>query len=406
MRASTDHILTSHAGSLPRPDGLIAAYRARDAGEVGGETRLADALREAVATVVRRQREAGIDVPGDGEFGKPMGQRVNYGSWWRYSWQRLGGIEPGEDSLYEMQPHRSSPGHIVLTSFGDRRDRARFAAAYNDPQSGITTGPRPPAPVCTGPLTYTGADMIRDDIARFKAALTAAGIAEGFMTAVAPASCARIGNRYYRSDEEFLFACAEAMREEYRAIVDAGLILQFDDPCIAEGWDQVNPEPSVAEYQRLATNWIEALNHAIRGLPPDRLRFHLCWGSWHGPHVTDIPLRDIVEIMLKAKVGGYSFEAGNVRHEHEWKVWRDVKLPDDKLILPGVVSHATNVVEHPELVAERILRFANLVGRERVIASTDCGLGGRVHPDIAWAKLEALAQGAALASKQLWGDRV
>ena len=252
------------------------------------------------------------------------------------------------------------------------------------------------------PLTYKGQDAINADIAHLKAALAVAGVEEGFMTAVAPASCARIGNNYYKTDEEFLYACAEAMREEYRAIVDAGIVLQFDDPCVAEGWDQVNPEPTVAEYQKLATTWIEALNHAIKGLPPDRLRFHLCWGSWHGPHTTDIPMRDIVEVMLRANVGAYSFEAGNVRHEHEWKVWRDVKLPDDKIILPGVVSHATNVVEHPELVADRILRFANLVGRERVVASTDCGLGGRVHPQIAWAKLEALAQGAALASKALW----
>ncbi len=402
MRASRDHILTSHAGSLPRPDSLIAAHRAREAGGAEDQQRLEETLRSAVAGVVARQREIGIDIPGDGEFGKPMGQRVNYGSWWRYSWQRLGGIEPGENSLYDMQPRRSSPGHILLTSFGDRRDRTRFASAYNDPDSGITTGPRPPAPVCVAPLTYTGHDAIAADIARFKAGLAASGVEEGFMTAVAPASCARIANSYYKSDEEFLYACADAMREEYRAIVDAGLVLQFDDPCVAEGWDQVNPEPTVEDYCKLATIWIEALNHAIAGLPQDRLRFHLCWGSWHGPHTTDIPMRDIAEVMLRANVGAYSFEAGNVRHEHEWKVWQEVKLPDGKLILPGVVSHATNVVEHPELVAERILRFANLVGRERVIASTDCGLGGRVHPDIAWAKLEALAEGAALASKQLW----
>jgi 5-methyltetrahydropteroyltriglutamate--homocysteine methyltransferase len=396
MRRSTDHILTSHAGSLPRPDNLIAAWAGSD------ETVLAEQLRLAVADVVRHQKELGIDVPGDGEFGKPMAQRVNYGSWWRYSWQRLGGIEPGQDTLYEMQPRRSTPGHIVLTSFGDRRDRQRFAAAYGDPDSGITTGPRPPAPVCVAPISYTGAEAIAEDIARFKAALQAAGVEEGFMTAVAPASCARIGNRYYRSDEEFLYACADAMRAEYKAIVEAGFVLQFDDPCIAEGWDQVNPEPSVAEYQKLASVWIDALNHAIDGLPQDRLRFHLCWGSWHGPHITDIAMRDIVEVMLRAKVGAYSFEAGNVRHEHEWKVWQEVKLPDDKLILPGIVSHATNVVEHPELVADRIQRFADLVGRERVIASTDCGLGGRVHQEIAWAKLEALAQGAALASRRLW----
>ena len=239
-------------------------------------------------------------------------------------------------------------------------------------------------------------------IARFKAALEAAGVEEGFMTAVAPGSASRIGNSYYKTEEELLYACADAMREEYKAILDAGLVLQLDDPCIAENWDQINPAPTAEEYQKFTMVRVEALNHALRGLPQDRIRFHLCWGSWHGPHVTDIPMRDIVDVMLKINVQAYSFEAGNVRHEHEWKVWRDVKLPDDKLILPGVVSHATNVVEHPELVAERIIRFANLVGRERVIASTDCGLGGRIHPQIAWAKLEALAQGAALATRQLW----
>jgi 5-methyltetrahydropteroyltriglutamate--homocysteine methyltransferase len=402
MRASTNRILTSHAGSLPRPDPLLQANRARADGAAipGGEW--AATLRAAVAEVIRRQQEIGIDVPGDGEFGKPMGERVNYGSWWRYSWRRLGGLDLHGPSLYEMAARRSRPGAVVLTSFGDRRDRTRFAAAYNDPESGITTGPRPPAPICVAPITYTGHDAIAADIANFKAALAAAGIAEGFMSAVAPGSAARIGNSYYKTDEELLWACAEAMREEYKAILDAGLVLQLDDPAIAENWDMINPEPTVEEYRKFSMVRVEALNHAIRGLPQDRIRFHLCWGSWHGPHVTDIAMRDIVEVMLAVNAQAYSFEAGNVRHEHEWQVWRDVKLPDGKLILPGVVSHATNVVEHPELVAERIQRFAGLVARERVIASTDCGLGGRIHPQIAWAKLEALAAGAALASRRLW----
>ena len=222
------------------------------------------------------------------------------------------------------------------------------------------------------------------------------------MTAIAPGSAARIANAYYKTEQEFMHACAEAMREEYKAIIDAGLILQLDDPSIADNWDQINPEPTVEEYRRFTMQRVEALNAAIKGLQQDRIRFHLCWGSWHGPHTTDIPMKDIVDVMLAINAGAYSFEAGNVRHEHEYRVWEDVKLPDGRFILPGVVSHATNVVEHPELVAERIVRFANLVGRERVIAATDCGLGGRVHPDIAWAKLEALAQGAVLASKQLW----
>jgi len=397
MRRSSDHILTSHAGSLPRPGALIEAWGKDD------ERALTQTLTSAVLEVVRRQKALGVDVPGDGEYGKSMPHSVNYGAWWRYSFLRLGGLDMGGPGLYELAARRSRPGEVVLTSFGDRRDRMRFAAAYADPQSGITTGPRPANhPVCVGPLTYTGHAAIAADIARFKAALAAAGVEEGFMTAIAPASASRIGNTYYKTEEELLYACAEAMREEYQAILDAGLVLQLDDPAIAENWDQINPEPAVEDYRKFTMVRVEALNHAIRGLPQDRIRFHLCWGSWHGPHTTDIPMRDIVEIMLAIDAQAYSFEAGNVRHEHEWKVWQDVKLPDGKIILPGVVSHATNVVEHPELVAERILRFAKLVGRERVIASTDCGLGGRVHPDIAWAKLEALAQGAALASRQLW----
>jgi 5-methyltetrahydropteroyltriglutamate--homocysteine methyltransferase len=403
MKRSSDHILTSHVGSLPRPDELIAANRAREAGEPIDEAGFQRTLGTAVADVVRRQRALGIDVPNDGEYGKSVAHRVHYGAWWSYAFQRWGGIEFGAPGAYGRTPRRSRPGEIVLTSQDDRRDRQIFAAAYGDPESGVSMGPRPvTGPVCVAPLTYTGQQALAADIANLKAALAAAGVEEGFMTAVAPGSAYRIGNAHYQSDEEFLYACAEVMREEYKAIVEAGLILQLDDPALATSWDMITPEPDLEDYKKFSMLRVEALNHAIRGLPPERIRFHLCWGSWHGPHVTDIPMRDIVELMLAIKVGAYSFEAGNVRHEHEWKVWREVKLPDDKLILPGVVSHATNVVEHPELVAERILRFAELVGRERVIAATDCGLGGRVHPQIAWAKLEALARGAALAGRQLW----
>src|SRR6202034_1958496 len=295
---------------------------------------------------------------------------------------------------------RSKPGQIVLTGMGDRRDRNRFPDIYGDPEGPANTGPRKAHwPVCVGPISYEGQAAIASDIANFKAGLDASGVKEGFMTSVAPASLMRFANNYYKTDEEFLFACADAMREEYKAIIDAGLILQLDDPAIAENWDMVNPEPSVADYRKFTMTLIDALNHALRGLPRDRIRFHLCWGSWHGPHMSDIPMRDIVDCMLAIDAGAYSFEAGNVRHEHEWRVWQDIKLPDGKLILPGVVSHATNVIEHPQLVADRITRLPEIVGRERVIAATDCGLGGRVHPQIAWAKLEALAQGAALASR-------
>jgi 5-methyltetrahydropteroyltriglutamate--homocysteine methyltransferase len=402
MRASSDRILTSHAGSLPRPDDLIEANRLREAGQAD-ETTFQKSLSAAVSEVVRRQASLGIAVPGDGEYGKSMGHKVNYRAWWSYSFQRLGGLKVTGLGLYDFPVRRSSPGHVVLSSFGDRRDRLRFAEAYGDRDSGITTGPRATDwPACVAPLSYTGHAAIAADIANFKTALAANDVAEGFMTSIGPGSASRIGNEHYKSDEEFVFACAEAMREEYKAIVEAGLILQIDDPAIAENFDQINPEPTAEEYRKFTMPRVEALNHALRGLPKDRIRFHLCWGSWHGPHTTDIAMRDIVDVMLKIDAGAYSFEAGNVRHEHEWSVWRDTRLPDDKLILPGVVSHATNVVEHPELVAERIGRFAGLVGRERVIASTDCGLGGRVHPQIAWAKLETLAQGAAIASKQLW----
>jgi len=402
MRTSSDHILTSHVGSLPRPDELIEANRAREAGEAIDDE-AAETLQNAVADVVRRQKGIGIDVPGDGEFGKSVGHRVNYGAWWNYAFHRLGGLELNGPALDSRPPQRSRSGEIVLTSAAHRRDRVRFADAYADRDSGIWMGPRPTSgPVCVGPLTYTGHAAVQADIANFKAALRAAGLEEGFMTSVAPGSAYRIPNEYYKSDEDFLYACADAMREEYKAILDAWLVLQLDDPATATGWDMIDPAPNVADYKKFTMVRIEALNHALRGLPRDRIRFHLCWGSWHGPHTTDIPLRDIVDVMLAVNAGAYSFEAGNVRHEHEWKVWQDVKLPDDKLILPGVVSHATNVVEHPELVADRIARFANLVGKERVIASTDCGLGGRVHPQIALAKLVALVAGAALATRQLW----
>jgi len=401
MRRSTDAILTSHAGSLPRPDDLIEVNRQRELGEVE-EAQFQKKLTQSVNDVVRRQVVAGITVPGDGEYGKSMGSKVNYRAWWSYSFTRLGGLRIEDIDRDTLPVHRSSPGNTILSTFADRRDRDRFKVAYSDPESGITTGPRLNTwPFAVEPVRYTGHAAIAADIANFKAALKANGVSEGFMTSIGPASCARVGNRHYKSDDEFVFACADAMREEYKAIVDAGLVLQIDDPAIAENFDQINPEPTFEEYRKFTEPKIEALNQALKGLPQDRIRFHLCWGSWHGPHMTDIPMKEIVGLMLRIDAGAYSFEAGNVRHEHEWSVWKDTKLPDDKIILPGVVSHATNVVEHPELVAERIGRFARLVGRERVIASSDCGLGGRVHRDIAWAKLETLAQGAAIASKQL-----
>jgi 5-methyltetrahydropteroyltriglutamate--homocysteine methyltransferase len=405
MPERPDRIQTSHVGSLPRPEDLIALNHRRAEPGFADEEGFQRELTGAVADVVRRQRETGIDVVNDGEYGHAMGHRYDYGSWWSYVFQRLGGLEMSEGNRWEvpMAPPRS--GGIVLGSFASRRDRQLFSEAYADPASGASlpdTGQFRRFPVCRGPITYRGQDAVQRDIANLKAALEAAGLTEGYLNAVAPASCARFGNEYYDTDEDLLYACADAMREEYRAIVDAGLILQLDDPAIAENWDGITPEPSVEDYRRFTMVRIEALNHAIRGLPADRIRFHLCWGSWHGPHVTDIPMADIADLMLAVNAGGYAFEAGNVRHEHEWRVWEQLSLPEGKVILPGVVSHATNVVEHPDLVADRIVRFAEAVGRENVIASTDCGLGGRVHPQIAWAKLESLARGAALATQRLW----
>jgi 5-methyltetrahydropteroyltriglutamate--homocysteine methyltransferase len=398
MRNSRERILTSHVGSLPRPDALIAANKRREEGQ-GDEAAFQKLLQAAVIDVVQRQKSAGIDVPNDGEFGKSMGQAVNYRAWLSYAFARLSGLQM--DNPPPAPPRLARQDDLVMVGLEGRRDRAQFTAAYTSPDSGVSMGPGPyTRPVCIGPVRYIGQEAINADIAHLKAALAAAGVAEGFMTAIAPGAVARLGNLHYKTDDEFLFACADAMHEEYKAIVDAGLVLQLDDPGIAENWDAIVPPPSIEAYKRFTMVRVEALNHAIRGLPPDRVRFHLCWGSWHGPHVTDLPMRDIVEVMLQINAGAYSFEAANARHEHEYRVWEEVKLPDDKLILPGIVSHATNVVEHPELVAERILRFAKLVGRERVIAATDCGLGGRIHPDIAWAKLQALAEGAAIASRR------
>ncbi|HZL54925.1 MAG TPA: cobalamin-independent methionine synthase II family protein [Solirubrobacteraceae bacterium] len=398
-------IQTSHAGSLPRPEHLIELNAARASGDGSDDAAYEQELRAAVAAVVARQRDAGITVVNDGEFGHGMGQRYDYGPWWTYVFQRLDGLELVEIGVREAVQTPAAPGaEITLASFADRRDWNLFADAYSDPGAGVAlpeTDFLRRAPVCRGPITYTGQEALARDIADMKAALAGAGLSDGFLNSVAPASCSRFANEHYATDEELLYACADAMREEYVAIVESGLMLQLDDPAIAENWDQIVPEPSVEAYQRFTRTRVEALNHAIRGLPPERIRFHLCWGSWHGPHVTDIPMADIVEVMLEVNAGAYSFEAANARHEHEWKIWEDVKLPEGKVIVPGIVTHSTNVIEHPELVAQRIERFASVVGAERVIASTDCGLGGRVHPQIAWAKLEALGQGAALASKRL-----
>jgi 5-methyltetrahydropteroyltriglutamate--homocysteine methyltransferase len=399
MLRSADRIRTTHAGSLPRTPALLEANRAKGAVPEAEYDRL---LQDSVVDVVRRQRELGIDVVNDGEYGHVMAAEVDYGAWWHYVFARISGLTPGDVDLWEQEPQRSSPGRVVLTSFGDRRDRRLFHEAYTDPSSGITTGKQAPFPKITGKLEYTGHAALEADIRNLKAGLQATGASEGYLAALSPGACARLENTPYADDAEALTARAEVLPEAYRAITDAGLIVQIDDPSIAENWDQVNPEPGVEDYLAFTRKRVEALNYALEGIPEEQVRFHLCWGSWHGPHTTDLGFEHLVELMLSIRAGGYSFEAANARHEHEWKVWQDHELPEGKIIIPGIVSHATNVVEHPELVADRIERFARQVGRENVIASTDCGLGGRIYPQIAAAKLETLARGAELASRRLW----
>ncbi|GAB3605004.1 cobalamin-independent methionine synthase II family protein [Conyzicola nivalis] len=407
MLNSSDRIQTTHAGSLPRTPELIAANEAREFEDDGFTFRRTPEFEEleaaAVADLVARQKAIGITVPGDGEYGKAMSSAVDYGAWWSYSFQRVSGLSLEGSNIFTAPPVRSTPGNVQLTSFTDRRDRNLFPEAYNDPTGGVESGSiATPFPSTTGQLKYVGQEAIANDIANLKNGLEASGLSEGFITALSPGSGSRVINEYYATEEEHIWAWADALREEYTAIIEAGLILQIDDPSIAENWDQINPEPSIEDYRAFTRIRVEALNYALRDLPEDQIRFHLCWGSWHGPHTTDIELKNIVDLMLEINAGAYSFEAANARHEHEWRVWEDVKLPEGKLILPGIVGHATNVVEHPELVAERIGRFAGLVGRENVLASTDCGLGGRIHPQIAVAKLETLARGAELATARLW----
>jgi 5-methyltetrahydropteroyltriglutamate--homocysteine methyltransferase len=391
MRQSTDRILTSHVGSLPRPDDLLEVNRTKLTGAGFDAAVYAQRLKSAVSGICRRQSELGIDIVNDGEFGKASIGAIDYGPWFSYVWARLDGWEFSE------------PGQLPLLT--TRRDRIMFADFYREFDgtgfiSSSSLAPRPP--MFTGPITYKGHAAVRTDLENLKAGLGGLPVSEAFVTSIAPGSFARRQDRYYKTDEEFQFALADAMREEYKAIIDAGFVLQLDDPGLPSTWDATNPQPSLEDYKKTANVRLAALNHALRDLPEDRIRYHMCWGSWHGPHVTDLPLGDIVDVMLKVRAGAYSIEAANVRHEHEWKVWRDVKLPAGKILIPGVVSHATNVIEHPELVADRIMLFAKLVGRENVIAGTDCGLGGRIHQQLVWAKLDALAKGAALASRELW----
>src|SRR5580692_4372968 len=411
MKRSIDRILTTHAGSLSRPANLVAMSKEVATGQKpSDDPAFTSVLATSVTDVVKKQHELGIDIPDDGEFGKPVAGNYDYGAWWNYAFARMSGFSPAGTAAAAIQEQhkKSSVADLALTSFANRRDWQRFAEFYQDPESSgglLGSSARRPVgrPTCTGPIKYTGHAALQADIANLKKAMAASGAEEGFMCSIGPGSFARSADVYYKTEEEFLFAAADAMHDEYKAIVGAGIVLQIDDPSLPDNWDMINPEPPLKEFKKFEQVRMEALNHALRGLPPDRIRFHICWGSWHGPHTTDIPLKDIVDLVLSVNAGAYSVEAGNVRHEHEWRVWQDAKLPDGKLLIPGVVSHATNIVEHPQVVADRIVRYAKVAGRENVIAGTDCGLGGRIHPQIAWAKLQVLAEGAKLASKELWG---
>lgn len=396
-------IRTTHVGSLPRTPELLEANLKRSADELTDDEFFA-ILERAVDEVVQRQVDLGIDIINEGEYGHITSGAVDYGAWWNYSFSRLGGLTMTDKDRWEANAiQRSEPGNIKLTSFVDRRDRAIFNEAYNDPESGIFTGRKKVAnPEFTGPITYIGQKEVDADVKLLKDAMGKAGASAGFVAALSPGSAARLGNKYYKTDLEVVQACGEALSHEYRAITDAGLTVQFDAPDLAEAWDQINPEPSVKDFQGFVRDRIAVLNDAIKDLPREQTRLHICWGSWHGPHVTDIPFADIIDEILEAKVGGFSFEGASPRHAHEWRVWQDHQLPEGTLIYPGVISHSTNAVEHPRLVADRIIQFAEVVGPENVVASTDCGLGGRLHRQIAWAKLESLVEGARIATEELF----
>jgi 5-methyltetrahydropteroyltriglutamate--homocysteine methyltransferase len=387
MARSTDRILTTHVGSLVRPPELMAYIEAMEHGIKVDLAAYDACLRKSVADVVKRQQQAGIDIISDGEYGKLR-------SWSFYVLDRLEGIEE----------------RAVEAPRGAGRDQTLFPEFYAEyfptqklPKRGIA--------VAAGPIKYKGHAALKKDIEIFKQALKGVDVAGAFLPVVAPASAVpRYKNEYYKSEEESLFALAAALREEYKGIIDAGLYVQIDDAFLPYMYDVAFAGTDLASYKKWASVRVDALNHALEGLPQEKIRYHICWGSFNTPHVSDIPLKDIVDLVLKVKAGAYCIEMGNPRHEHEWRVWETVKLPAGRILVPGVISHSTNVVEHPELVAERLVRIAKLVGRENVMGGTDCGFAQaphvkRVHESIMWAKLEALAEGARIASRELWGRK-
>ncbi len=405
-----DRILTTHVGSLARPPELLAFLVAKERGRNIEEIAYAETLTRAVSEIVERQIDVGIDVIDDGELGKV--------SWITYLYERISGLETRpvkvEGSILPPSRDRQSfPGaYAALDALDEVATRGSSSAAAGARAEEIAEAEPGTALkwFCTGPVTYDRRPVERD-IANLKAALAGHEGVEAFLPVVAPASTYWLENDFFASDEEFMFALADALHEEYAAIVEAGFLVQVDDAVIAHELDtMLSQGKSYEDYRKWAQVRVDALNHALRGLPEDRVRYHICFGSWHGPHAFDPALRDVIDLVLQVNAGYYSIEHANSRHEHEWRMWEDVKLPEGKKLIPGVVTHHTNVVEHPELVAQRLVRLAGLLGRENVIGGTDCGFAQgafitRVHPEIQWAKLTALVEGARLATRELWGAK-
>lgn len=385
MRGS-NRILTTHVGSLPRPHDLVAAMMAKDDAHAADEQICATRLQTAVDEVVQQQIKTGLDIINDGEFGKL--------SFITYASQRLSGLEPRPGD-------RPSP-------FAKSREALSFPEFYaQEAQAQVSAPRRRTRMVCTGPIAYKGHAQLKSDIDNLKTALAHVDAVDAFMPAIAPSNIeVSQPNEFYRTSEEYLFAIADAMHEEYRAIVDAGLVLQIDDPYLVSYYI-TRPDLTRMECLRWAETRVEALNHALRGIPPNRVRFHTCYSINMGPRIHDMELKDVVDIFLKVNAGAYSFEAANPRHDHEWEVWGQVDLPEDKVLIPGVITQSTVLVEHPALVAQRLVRFAEMVGQDRVIAGADCGFSSyagahEIHPTIVWAKFAALVEGARLASRKLW----
>jgi 5-methyltetrahydropteroyltriglutamate--homocysteine methyltransferase len=387
VKRSADRILTTHAGSLPRPADLLELIQAKATGHPVDQSAFATRVRRAVDDIVRRQVELGVDIVDDGEMAKP--------GFIPYVNERLSGFEP--DPQGRISPWTGSREVRAFPEFYDWFSRAMPSPAVRSLHM-----------VCTGPIAYTGARHVQTDIENLKASIRTTSAPEAFLPAISPTSIEDWQrNAYYKTEEDYLAAIADAMHEEYKAIVDAGLLVQIDDPHLVTHYVS-RPDLSVAEVRRWAEVRVEALNHALRGLPRDRIRWHTCYGINIGPRVHDLELKHFVDIMLKIRAGAYSFEAANPRHEHEWRVWEGVKLPEGAVVIPGTITQSTVLVEHPELVADRIVRFARAVGRENVIAGADCGFATfagstEIHPSVVWAKFEALVEGARIATKQLWG---